>query len=256
MTMRNTARARAFRPQVTVPASPASAGGGASCTLPHAHATAWLSYCTVLAAASGTSITCRDPEIPRSAAPARSRPHAHGPAGNSGTVSSGPSRQARCAPGAPGCLPCRFPDPPRFRWPGAFRPGRSSAEGGIEELPEFLDAARQAASSCSRSSATSDVSSATCADSSRISASRGSSGSSDSVTARDHPRNQTLQAAGHGKTHIPQRNRDPAISYLTSHKTQANRRGRECLRSHLHEMPHSNWRWHESNAACMQQAST
>jgi hypothetical protein len=189
MTMRNTARARAFRPQVTVPASPASAGGSASCTRPQAHATAWLSYWTTCAAASGTSITCRDPETPRSAASARSRPHPHGPAGNKARVSSGSSRQARRAPGAPGCFPGRFPDPPRFRWPGAFRPGRTSAEGGIEELPEFLDAALRAASSCPRSSATSAVSSATCADSSRISASRGSSGGSDSVTARDHPRN-------------------------------------------------------------------
>jgi hypothetical protein len=199
--MRNTARARAFSPQVTVPAPPASAGGGASCTRPHAHATAWLSYCTVLAAASGTSITCRDPEIPRSAAPVRSRPHWHGPDGNSGTVSSGSSRQARCAPGAPGCFPGRFPDPPRFRWPGAFRPGRSSADGGIEEFPEFRDTSRS--SRASRSSRP-----ATCADSSEFRASRTSistpctsartarSSSGGTVTARDSPQ-------GHGN-HVSQ----------------------------------------------------
>ena len=43
--------------------------------------------------------------------------------------------------------------------PAAGRPGRSSADGGIEEFPEFLDAALRAASSCSRSSRTSAVSS-------------------------------------------------------------------------------------------------
>ena len=128
----------------------------------------------------------------------RSRPHGHEPSGNSATVSSGVCDQARCAPGAPGCLPGLRPLPGFARGAGAFRPGRSSDDGGIEELPEFRDAARRAASSCPRSSRTSPVSSAswadrsvTCADSpaisaacSRISASRGSSGGSDSDTPR------------------------------------------------------------------------
>ena len=114
------------------------------------------------------------------------------------------------ATGAPGCLPGLRPLPGFARGAGAFRPGRSSDDGGIEEFPEFRDAARRAASSCPRSSRTRPVSSAswadrsvTCADSaaisaacSRISASRGSSGGSDSVTRScPEPRPGTRPAA-------------------------------------------------------------
>jgi hypothetical protein len=96
--------------------------------------------------------------------------------------------QRIAAPGAPGCFPgfrffsARSAARRSFRADGR-RPGRSSALGGIEEFPEFLDAALRAASSCSRSSATSAVSAAICPACSRISASRGSSAGSDSVTA-------------------------------------------------------------------------
>ncbi len=44
--------------------------------------------------------------------------------------------------------------------PGGFRPGRSSADGGIEEFPLLRDPARSAAASCSRRSATADSSAA------------------------------------------------------------------------------------------------
>jgi hypothetical protein len=75
-------------------------------------------------------------------------------------VSSGSWLQARCAPGAPGCFPCFFP-PPRFgRGAGAFLPGRSSAEGGIPEFPEFRDTARSSFASRSDRSVTCAVSSA------------------------------------------------------------------------------------------------
>jgi hypothetical protein len=161
-TMRNTASARAFRPQVTVPASPApaAAGGAASRTRPQVQATACPSYCVTVAAASGTSMTCRDAVTPRSAAPARSRPHGQAPAGNSGTLSSGSARQARCDPGAPGCFPGRlFPFPRGFRVPGPVLPGRSSADGGIDEFPEFRDSSRSSCASRSSSSATRPASS-------------------------------------------------------------------------------------------------
>jgi Transposase len=102
--------------------------------------------------------------------------------------------------------------------PGSLRPGRSSLLGGIEEFPEFRDAARRAASSCSRNWTTRASSTAirspcpaicsscaaicpACASSraacSRVSASRGSSGGSESVTARDHPRNRPRPPSRH-----------------------------------------------------------
>ena len=87
--------------------------------------------CVTVAAASGTSMTCRDATTPRSAAPVRSRPHGHEPSGNSATVSSGVCDQARFVPGAPGCLPGLRRLPGFARGAGAFRPGRSS---GDEEL--------------------------------------------------------------------------------------------------------------------------
>jgi hypothetical protein len=52
-------------------------------------------------------------------------------------VSSGLSRQARFDPCAPGCLPgFRFGPLPRTGFTGGgVRPGTSSIEGGIDELP-------------------------------------------------------------------------------------------------------------------------
>jgi hypothetical protein len=72
-------------------------------------------------------------------------------------------RQRIAAPGDPGCFPgfrffsARSAARLSFR-AGGRRPGRSSALGGIEEFPEFLDPARSAASSFPRNSATSAVS--------------------------------------------------------------------------------------------------
>ena len=97
-------------------------------------------------------MTWCDAATPRSSASARSAPHAHGPSGNSCSLLSGLSLQARCAPAAPGCFPCLFFPLPRPRLgSGAVLPGRSSADGGIEEFPEFRDAARSSFASRSSS---------------------------------------------------------------------------------------------------------
>ena len=83
------------------------------------------------------------------------------PSGNSGSLLSGFSLQARCAPGAPGCFPCLFfPLPRPGLGSGAVFPGRSSADGGIPEFPEFRDTARSSLASRSARSVTCAVSSA------------------------------------------------------------------------------------------------
>ena len=156
--------------------------------------------------------------------------------------------QRIAAPGDPGCFPglrlrSARSAARRAFLPGGLRPGRSSALGGIEEFPEFLDAARRAASSCSRSPATSDSSAAirspcpaicaSCASSraacSRISASRGSSGGSESVTARDHPRN-------HPRPPSRQPARSPTVTpepVTRCHSKAPINRERECLRVYV-----------------------
>jgi hypothetical protein len=84
-------------------------------------------------------------------------------------VLSGFSLHARCAPGAPGCLPgFRLPSVRRPGCAGCFLPGWSSDEGGSEEFPLFREA-------CRSSRATRPDSSATCASSTAILASRSSS---------------------------------------------------------------------------------
>jgi hypothetical protein len=71
-----------------------------------------------------------------------------------GTVSSGCSLQARCGPRAPGCLPClRFPPPGCLRGGGVW-PGRSSADGGIEELPLLREESRSSRSALAARSVT------------------------------------------------------------------------------------------------------
>jgi hypothetical protein len=57
------------------------------------------------------------------------------------------ARAARLLPPVP-LLLHPFPGPPCLR--GIFRPGRSSADGGMDELPLFRDPARSAAASRSR----------------------------------------------------------------------------------------------------------
>ena len=91
------------------------------------------------------------------------------PCGKCGTARSGSWLQARCEPGAPGCLP-------GFRLPrcgvraGGVRPGWSSSDGGSEELPEFRDAARSSLASRSSSSESRPASAAFSAVSSAFSA--------------------------------------------------------------------------------------
>jgi hypothetical protein len=71
-------------------------------------------------------------------------------------------RQRIAAPGAPGCFPGFLFFSARSAARLSFQAGGSSALGGIEEFPEFLDGARRAASSFPRSSATSAVSASIC----------------------------------------------------------------------------------------------
>ena len=78
-------------------------------------------------------------------------------------MTSSALRQRIAAPGDPGCFPgfrffCARSAARRSLRAGGRRPGRSSALGGIEEFPEFLDPARSATSSFPRNSATSAVS--------------------------------------------------------------------------------------------------
>jgi hypothetical protein len=70
--------------------------------------------------------------------------------GKCGTLSSGYSLQARCDPG---CLPgFRFPSAEGLR--RGVRPGRSSADGGIDEFPLFREASRSSRSTLAARSAT------------------------------------------------------------------------------------------------------
>jgi hypothetical protein len=113
--------------------------------------------------------------VPRSAAPARSAPQLHRPAGRTGTRSSGSSRQPRDAPGAPGCFPGRrFAAPPSGRGRGArrLRPGWPSIDGGNEEFPLFEVTSRSSRSSRSRRSLTSAACASICAACAAITMSR------------------------------------------------------------------------------------
>ena len=142
-----------------MPGAPAASGGGsATCRRPHPHCTSCRSCWIVTARASGKSVTWWENRTPRSAAPARSPPHAQEPCGKCAIISSGSSRQARNAPGAPGCLPGLRPPRRVFR-SGGLRPGRSSLLGGIDELPLFREISRSSRAIRSRSSAFSAFSS-------------------------------------------------------------------------------------------------
>ena len=92
------------------------------------------------------------PGWPRRPGPRRTRTSRPG---NAAPCSSGCPLQARCDPGDPGCLPgFRFPAPPAGFRRGGVRPGRSSADGGIEELPLLRDASRSSRSTRAARSAT------------------------------------------------------------------------------------------------------
>jgi hypothetical protein len=94
---------------------------------------------------------------PRSAASCSAAPHSHAPAGKCGTVASGFWLQARCDPFDPGCPPGLRPPPlPRFGLGcGGVQPGRSSADGAIEEFPLFRETSRSSRSSRAARSAAS-----------------------------------------------------------------------------------------------------
>ena len=128
------------------------------------------------------------------------------PAGTAASFLSGFSLQARCAPGAPGCLPCLFFPFPRFGFgSGAVFPGRSSADGGIEEFPEFRDTARSSFASRSARSAT-------CAVERRRSAFPGprSARPEPQPARRDHHQAQLRsQPAHHPRTHAAHGRKHP-----------------------------------------------
>src|SRR5665648_1275856 len=90
-------------------------------------------YSVTRTVTGGTSNTWR--ELTPAAAPSASpAPQSAQVSGNTCTVSSGLSTRGNPAPAAPGCLPRRRSDRlPVFR-DGALRPGKSSVDGGIEEL--------------------------------------------------------------------------------------------------------------------------
>ena len=213
---------------MTVPAAPAPAGAAAWCTRPqrarhrvqvmldHPRRRQWDLHLQVAG------------HHPRPAAPARALPHSHVPAGKCGTVSSGCSLQARCEPGAPGC-------PPGFRFPpraglrrGAGRPGRSSADGGIDELPLLREASRSSRSTRAARSATCPASPAFSAASTpitrpctAITASRAaSSGIGGTRPSCQQPGRDTLPADRHrGPRAHPPPLSNPALSFLARSAT-------------------------------------
>jgi hypothetical protein len=102
-------------------------GRSATCIRPHPQPAACRSCWTTLAVTSGMSTCWWQAYTPRSRAAARSCPHSHIPTRRCGTVSSGVADQARCAPGAPFCLPGRRTRPcPGAAGPSAagYHPGR------------------------------------------------------------------------------------------------------------------------------------
>jgi hypothetical protein len=124
-------------------------------------------------------VTWWEYRTPRSSAADRPAPHSQVPAGKSWTVSSGSSFRARCAPGAPGCLPGLRLFPPRGGLGfGSCLPGRSSLPGGIKELPEFREINRSSRASLAFSPAFPACSSAFCARSSAFGACNAASAAS------------------------------------------------------------------------------
>jgi hypothetical protein len=138
-----------------VPGAPVPAGAGGELTRPQAHRTACRSYWITRAVTSGISTCWCDATVPGSAAAASAAPHGHLPCGKAATRSSGLADQARCDPGAPGCLPwARLPSGRgRRAFPGRLRPGWASIDGGNEELPLFRDTSRSSRSSFASSAA-------------------------------------------------------------------------------------------------------
>ena len=161
---------------------------------------------------------------PRSAAEARSAPHSHSPSGKCGTVSSGSGLQARCDPGAPGCPPGLRPPPPRFGLgAGGLRPGRSSAEGAIEELPLLRPSRRRSSRTSAASATRSARSSSIAAACSAITASRaaheaqpGAGGGRTAITGHHHRRPAVIK---------PTRRADPGNITTRQHRTPSPKPG-------------------------------
>ena len=152
-----------------------------------------------------------------------------------GTVPSGRADQARCDPGAPGCLPGLRPPLPRLGFVGVgVRPGRSSADGAMDELPLLRSRRRRSSRTSSANATGSDRSSSIAPACSAITASRAAydaqPGAGDGrpvTTGHRHHRPPTSQAATPGQF----RKDLIAASLRTSHHPTANRRdgGAECL---------------------------
>ena len=135
---------------------------------------------------------------PRQAGPAPAAP-----SGNSATPAHpGWLDQARCEPGAPGCLPCpREPSARRrglgFRAAGP-RPGWAPSTAGTDELPLLRDTSRSSRSTLACSSAIAACCSPIAASCAAITTSRAThaghpaGGSSDLVTSHHHQDNQNV----------------------------------------------------------------
>ncbi len=114
-----------------MPGAPAASGGApATCRRPQRHSTSCRSYWMVSARASGRPVT-RPGSCP----------------GGDSTPGTCPARPAAC----PACASSRRRGGPSAR--GGFLPGRSSAEGGIEEFPELREISRSRRATFSSGSA-------------------------------------------------------------------------------------------------------
>jgi hypothetical protein len=132
---------------------PAPGGGAATCARPQPHRTMCMRCSVVRAVTSGTSVTWQARSTPSSVASARSAPHSHAPSGRWSTTSAS-SAHGRLVPAAPRCLPrLRFapPVPGLALRAGFLRPGRSSVDGGMLELPLLRDTSRLSRSTSARS---------------------------------------------------------------------------------------------------------
>jgi hypothetical protein len=136
----------------------------------------------------GRSNTCRA-SVPTTAASGRSAPQVPHRSGACLTTSSGSSTCARCAPGAPGCLPGRRPSACSASRRSARAGLRSPSEdGGFEELEESLPSRRSSSPTRASSAPLAATSLALAARNSTMTAAwtamiASRSGSVDSVTA-------------------------------------------------------------------------
>jgi hypothetical protein len=131
--------------------------------------------------------------MPTSCASARSLPHPHRPRGRCGTHSSGMLTHGIALPLAPCCFPGLRPEFVTRFGAGFVLPGRSSLEGGMEELPLFREARRSSWRTRSSSATLDSRNRSTTA----ISSSRDSSSNPD--TAQDHHISQPTDHTRHAE---------------------------------------------------------